>query len=108
MDLTPFSFINPCGFAGLHMTQVADCVDGPGVISWQNMAEGLAASFGQTMGNIIAGAAVPNLALTKLPPPDPVSAEMKTHIFWLTLVVFAVALSAYLLQPAFGYANRCS
>jgi len=50
MDLTPFSFINPCGFAGLHMTQVADCVDGPGVISWQNMAEGLAASFGQTMG----------------------------------------------------------
>ena len=24
LDLTPFTFINPCGYANLHMTQVAD------------------------------------------------------------------------------------
>lgn len=26
MDLTPFTHINPCGYAGLHMTQIADFV----------------------------------------------------------------------------------
>src|SRR5690625_6835020 len=55
--------------------------------------------------NISAGAAVPCLALTKLPRPDPVSADMKTTIFRLTLVVFAVALAAFLLLQPFGYAS---
>ena len=40
MDLSPFSQINPCGYAGLQMTQVADfiqpCPD------WQEVAEKLA------------------------------------------------------------------
>ncbi len=27
MDLTPFSFINPCGYQGLQMTQVSEWVD---------------------------------------------------------------------------------
>ncbi|MBQ9260355.1 MAG: lipoyl(octanoyl) transferase LipB [Neisseriaceae bacterium] len=40
MDLSPFSQINPCGYAGLKMTQVADfiqpCPD------WQEVAEKLA------------------------------------------------------------------
>ncbi|MDO4641628.1 MAG: lipoyl(octanoyl) transferase LipB [Neisseria sp.] len=27
MDLTPFSYINPCGYAGLEMTQIADYVN---------------------------------------------------------------------------------
>lgn len=40
MDLSPFSQINPCGYAGLEMTQVADfiqpCPD------WQEVAEKLA------------------------------------------------------------------
>lgn len=32
MDLTPFTHINPCGYAGLHMTQMADYLDPcPGV-----------------------------------------------------------------------------
>lgn len=29
MDLTPFSHINPCGYADLHMTQLADCLNQP-------------------------------------------------------------------------------
>lgn len=29
MDLTPFTYINPCGYAGLEMTQIADYVTPP-------------------------------------------------------------------------------
>lgn len=29
MDLTPFSYINPCGFAGLQMTQLAELIELP-------------------------------------------------------------------------------
>ncbi len=33
MDLTPFSYINPCGHTGLEVTQLADLVDTPPKIS---------------------------------------------------------------------------
>ena len=29
MDLTPFSYINPCGYAGLEVTQLHDCLMDP-------------------------------------------------------------------------------
>lgn len=29
MDLTPFTYINPCGYAGLEVTQLRDCLEGP-------------------------------------------------------------------------------
>ncbi|PKM01330.1 MAG: lipoyl(octanoyl) transferase, partial [Gammaproteobacteria bacterium HGW-Gammaproteobacteria-7] len=33
MDLQPFQRINPCGYAGMAMTQLADQVDGPIVLA---------------------------------------------------------------------------
>ena len=33
MDLQPFARINPCGYAGMAMTQLADQVAGPIAIS---------------------------------------------------------------------------
>lgn len=33
MDLTPFTYINPCGYAGLEMTQIADYVSPPPALS---------------------------------------------------------------------------
>jgi lipoyl(octanoyl) transferase len=29
MDLTPFTYINPCGYAGLQTTQLVDLLDKP-------------------------------------------------------------------------------
>lgn len=47
MDLSPFSQINPCGYAGLAMTQIADfitpCPD------WQEVAEKLAAELAKRL-----------------------------------------------------------
>ena len=42
MDLTPFSWINPCGFAGLAMTQAVDHVNGA---EWDDMAGRLVKAF---------------------------------------------------------------
>jgi len=47
MDLTPFSLINPCGFSGLTMTQVADQVE---TANWDNMARQLVTAFCELMG----------------------------------------------------------
>ena len=47
MDLTPFSWINPCGFAGLAMTQVVDHVEGA---QWDDMAGRLVKAFCHLMG----------------------------------------------------------
>lgn len=47
MDLTPFSRINPCGFAGLAMTQVVDRLDG---VSWGEMADRVTDAFCSLMG----------------------------------------------------------
>jgi len=42
MDLTPFSFINPCGYAGLRVCQLADFVPG---VEVDSVAERLASSL---------------------------------------------------------------
>ncbi len=47
MDLTPFSWINPCGFAGLAMTQAMTHIDGA---EWDDMAGRLVKAFCRLMG----------------------------------------------------------
>ena len=47
MDLTPFSCINPCGFAGLAMTRAIAHVDGA---TWEGMAGQLVNAFCRRMG----------------------------------------------------------
>jgi len=47
MDLAPFSLINPCGFAGLRMTHVAEQ---GGQARWQDLARRLVEAFCATMG----------------------------------------------------------
>ncbi|QOC22798.1 lipoyl(octanoyl) transferase LipB [Wenzhouxiangella sp. AB-CW3] len=47
MDLTPFSWINPCGFAGLEMTQVSAHVP---EAQWQDMADKLVKALAPLMG----------------------------------------------------------
>jgi lipoyl(octanoyl) transferase len=50
-DLSPFSRINPCGYAGLAMTRLADLVDGcPGVEAvGERLAECLARELGREL-----------------------------------------------------------
>ncbi len=48
MDMAPFSLINPCGFAGLEMTQVA--AQAPEHADWNGLAERLADAFCALMG----------------------------------------------------------
>ena len=43
MDLTPFTHINPCGYAGLQMTQIADFVQP--APSLDNVADNLVAQL---------------------------------------------------------------
>jgi lipoyl(octanoyl) transferase len=47
MDLTPFSYINPCGFAGLAMTQATAHIEGA---QWDEMAARLVKAFCRLMG----------------------------------------------------------
>jgi lipoyl(octanoyl) transferase len=47
MDLAPFSLINPCGFAGLAMTQL---VDQTGSVSWAEAAAGLTTALCTRLG----------------------------------------------------------
>ncbi|MBO7381553.1 MAG: lipoyl(octanoyl) transferase LipB, partial [Neisseriaceae bacterium] len=47
MDLSPFSQINPCGYAGLEITQIADFVTP--CPSWQEVAEKLAAELAKRL-----------------------------------------------------------
>lgn len=47
MDLTPFSYINPCGFAGLAMTQAVDHIEGAG---WDDIAKHVVKAFCRLMG----------------------------------------------------------
>lgn len=47
MDLSPFARINPCGYAGLAMTQLRDQVSGP--LSFAREADRLAACFAQRL-----------------------------------------------------------
>lgn len=47
MDLAPFDCINPCGFAGLRMTQAVDHVSGA---TWAGMADGLTDALCTLMG----------------------------------------------------------
>ena len=47
MDLTPFSYINPCGFAGLAMTQASAHIGNAG---WDDMAARLVKTFCRRMG----------------------------------------------------------
>lgn len=46
MDLTPFSYINPCGFKGLKMTQLSQYVS----ISFEEVVAGLITAFKQNFG----------------------------------------------------------
>lgn len=50
-DLSPFSRINPCGYAGMAMTRLADLVDGcPGVeAAGERLAECLALALGREL-----------------------------------------------------------
>ena len=51
MDLTPFSLINPCGFSGLTMTQLADLlVDSEYGAGWDDAADRLVTAFAGLMG----------------------------------------------------------
>jgi len=47
MDLSPFTRINPCGYAGLMMTQLRDRVSGP--VSFSDEADQLAACFARRL-----------------------------------------------------------
>lgn len=47
MDLSPFSLINPCGFAGLPMTQL---IDQAGPVSWSEAAFSLTTAFCTRLG----------------------------------------------------------
>lgn len=47
MDLAPFGFINPCGYAGLQMTQAVDHLPGA---DWDGMAERVASALSERMG----------------------------------------------------------
>ncbi len=49
MDLSPFQFINPCGYAGLEMCQLADFID-PQQASCEKVAPKLVAHFAQLLG----------------------------------------------------------
>ncbi|MFC1136142.1 lipoyl(octanoyl) transferase LipB [Pasteurella multocida] len=49
MDLSPFHFINPCGYAGLEMCQLADFID-PQQASCEKVAPKLVAHFAQLLG----------------------------------------------------------
>src|SRR5690554_4730072 len=48
MDMRPFSLINPCGFAGLEMTQVAD--QAAAHADWDGLSERLVSAFCVLMG----------------------------------------------------------
>ncbi len=39
MDLEPFRRINPCGYAGMRMTQLADLIEGP--VEWSDVSDRL-------------------------------------------------------------------
>ncbi len=41
MDLSPFLAINPCGYAGLPMTQVVDCLSGENKVSFDQVQDKL-------------------------------------------------------------------
>jgi lipoyl(octanoyl) transferase len=47
MDLSPFSLINPCGFAGMAMTDLARQI---GPIQWDQAAQGLLTAFCTRLG----------------------------------------------------------
>lgn len=51
MDLAPFGRINPCGYAGLQATQLADCIAGPVDVeaTGLELARRLAALLGVTL-----------------------------------------------------------
>ncbi|MDP9500494.1 lipoyl(octanoyl) transferase LipB [Bisgaard Taxon 45] len=49
MDLSPFQFINPCGYAGLEMCQLADFID-PQQATCEKVAPKLVAHFAQLLG----------------------------------------------------------
>ncbi|WP_424404914.1 lipoyl(octanoyl) transferase LipB [Pasteurella sp. PK-2025] len=49
MDLSPFHFINPCGYAGLEMCQLADFID-PEQASCDQVSPKLVAHFAQLLG----------------------------------------------------------
>lgn len=58
MDLEPFGRINPCGYAGLAMTQLADLVAGPVAMSEVNarLREQLVKHLGYTQQQTLTGA----------------------------------------------------
>jgi lipoyl(octanoyl) transferase len=62
MDLEPFSRINPCGYAGLRMTQVADLLSAARVpaldAAQQGLLDQLARELGYTGWDPVAGADV--------------------------------------------------
>ena len=47
MDLKPFSYINPCGCAGLQMTQLSECSEN---WNWQEAKTRLMESLATTLG----------------------------------------------------------
>lgn len=49
MDLSPFHFINPCGYAGLEMCQLADFIQ-PAEATCERVAPKLVAHFAQLLG----------------------------------------------------------
>lgn len=64
MDLEPFQRINPCGYAGLAVTQVVDCLPDPPspALTWSALGERLASNLAAALGSELS---------TDPPPVDP-------------------------------------
>jgi lipoyl(octanoyl) transferase len=60
MDLEPFGRINPCGYAGMAMTQLADLVEGPVAFAevGARLREQLVKHLGYAQQQTLTGAAI--------------------------------------------------